>query len=96
MNVRTKNEAPACPHGTLGGYKNWGCGCEPCRKANRDYQNRYNQGHRSARKQVSSQAGKRIWLLSVREDLRREQRSVQERISATEAALEAVEKLLAG
>lgn len=25
---------PRVPHGTAGGYKNWGCRCGPCTKAN--------------------------------------------------------------
>ena len=87
--TRTKNEDPACPHGTLGGYNNWCCGCEPCRKANRDYMRRYSQGRRATRKPANDQA-KRIWLLQVREDLRREESAVRQRLNAAKAALEAI------
>ena len=31
------------PHGTISGYNNWGCRCESCRQAHRDY-----YGHRPA------------------------------------------------
>lgn len=27
----------SAPHGTLSGYKNWGCRCRACRKASCEY-----------------------------------------------------------
>lgn len=48
LHTRPREEVP---HGTRGGYSNWGCRCQPCRTANtvgnRDSQRRYNAKQRA-------------------------------------------------
>jgi hypothetical protein len=49
---KATKQAEDAPHGTLGGYTNYGCRCAACTKVKsdymRDYQRAYRQGRRAS------------------------------------------------
>lgn len=42
--ARRKARSDEAPHGTRGGYSNWGCRCEPCKVAHSVYMKAYREG----------------------------------------------------
>jgi hypothetical protein len=46
LKQRAAGGDPEVPHGTTGGYKNWGCHCGPCTRANTAASRKYYQDRR--------------------------------------------------
>lgn len=61
---RGRADPSLIPHGTPGGWTNWGCRCDQCREARKASLQRYAEAHRDEIRRKQSEYDKKSWAAS--------------------------------